>query len=455
MFDRAGTLIPSDPPLEIKPGYTIANRVLAVAYLNHDFRVDNGKLTILTPLAPTDYGFLGWDEQPLEMVQPVSANTRLEATTFSNGDQIGVTTHTFMGSLAGTYRLPVKVASSDYIMVTRNGFALTPGIDYRVSQEVIGYDDGTADHIGFGFSDDSNFTILTIPGGQDTYERINVTAFEGVLVNTPTLHTMMTTKPSAAMMGDAVLASDWGYAPFDIIAAGSNVSISRTVDGKEQPLYRMNGSWRVFEHDTERRHRLDRPVLPDDREIVVRLGNGSANPFTQPDLEKARPGVLFIAGERIEYFLMDQQDDRVTFRQLRRATHGTRIGQEQRRSRVIAADGTTVRFTLVGTTVQESLIEGNPIEVVVVGADHKRAKPALTLDYTLEDIEGGVDVVFKRAPAAGSSISLGQTYGEFHPEGEIVRDISRPLEESSGPFRIRDIPAELDEGSGVQTYIFE
>lgn len=455
VFDRSGTLIPSDPPLEIKPGYTNANRVLAVAYLDHDYRVDNGKLTIVTPLAPTDYGFLGWDENPLETLQKLDTNTRLEATTFTNGDQIGVTTHTFFGSHAGTYRLPVKVASPDYLTVTRNGQRMTPGIDYTVSQEVMGFDDGTADHIGFGFSDDSNFTILTIPGGQEPYERINVTAFEGVLSNTPTMHTMMTTKPSAALMGDAVLASDWGYAPFDIIASGSNVSISRTVDGKELPLYRMNGSWQVFQHDTERRHRLERRVLADDMEIVVRLGNGSANPFTQPDLEKGVPGVLFIAGERIEYFLMDQTDDLVTFRQLRRATRGTRIGQEQRRARVVTGDGATTRFMLAGTTVQEALLDGCPIEVAVVGTDKRRAKPALTRDYTLADVEGGVEVIFKIAPANGASISLGQTFGEYHPEGEIVRDISRPLQDDTGPFRIRDIPAELDEGSGVQTYIFD
>lgn len=455
-FDRPGTLIPSRAPLDLREEYVPANRVMAVAYEGHDYTVDGTTLRLLTPLNPTDFGFLGWDENPVETRQAIPADTRLVATTFSNAEQMDITTHCFEGSIAGAYRVPVTVPSTDYLIVTLDGQMMTPTIDYTISTEVIGFDESTSDHIGFGHSDDYLYTIVTIPGGQEKHQSVVITAFEGPPCGMPELHSMMTSKPSAAMMGDAIYVPDWGFAPFDTIPMASNVPMFKNFGTEEKPdnrnIYRMNDTWQVFTHDEQRRFRLDQDVLDDAREIVVRLPESLENPFEAPDLGRGIPGVLWIGGERIEYFLMEEADGLVVFRQIRRGTRATRTGEERRVRLVRAGNGATVRFVLAGADLATAYGK-NPVEVSLLGRDGRRTKQAPNRDYTLVADAAGVAVVFITAPATGTTVCLGQSLGAMHRAGAEVRNISQPMAQSFGPFRIKDVPPEADLDPNARTFL--
>ena len=158
------------------------------------------------------------------------------------------------------------------------------------------------------------------------------------------------------------------------------------------------------------------------------------------------PGVIWINGERIEFFDYSEGEGTVTLRELRRGTHGTQISMETRIINRASSqnaetpdavhprgDGTNKVFMLNG-----SFIDTNNLDVVLHGA-LKEADGTVRvmdfyagydvflpqrrdLDYTARREANGIRVTFKKAPENNVEVIIAKTSAQVHRAGSGVSD---------------------------------
>lgn len=158
------------------------------------------------------------------------------------------------------------------------------------------------------------------------------------------------------------------------------------------------------------------------------------------------PGVVWINGERIEFFDYSEGEGTVTLRELRRGTHGTQISMETRAINRASSqnaetpdaihprgDGKTKVFMLNG-----SFADTNNLDVVLHGA-LKEADGTVRvmdfyagydvflpqrrdLDYTAHREANGIRVTFKKAPENNVEVIIAKTSAQVHRAGSGVSD---------------------------------
>lgn len=157
------------------------------------------------------------------------------------------------------------------------------------------------------------------------------------------------------------------------------------------------------------------------------------------------PGVIWINGERIEFYdYTINVDNSVTLTELRRGTFNTRISVENRTVVSYTADGNTTAFALPGVTskssmtvsVYEPLAYANGAPIITdqytgysVLVPKTETQPAVAnsaappvRDYMANVVGDSIVVNFTTAPAANTTVFLSASGDTFHANGSIVRD---------------------------------
>lgn len=459
LLDVAGQIAVVDDHLFANDPTLRADRVIAMVRENHDFEINEGVLIVRRELRLSDWdtNAQGWDDFGWDQNTYVPGDLRIETTTFENSKTMGIETHTYQGSSNGVYILPSHVPSEAALLVSVNGRYVTCGVDYALSTEVVGYDEVEMDHVGFGYDKSTRYTVITLPGGQEPHDRIVVTAFTGAPLKMPETWGALSAKPSATLMGDPVLAVDFDNFPLDTVPLGSSVGLKGRPTGlyEDRQLWRMNNSWEVFAWESWEDAVLAEPVMWADDTIVIKLNPAlisndlyTGTPFTQPDPEQAKPGAVWINGERIEYFGFDDSvPGRVVLSELRRGSRGTRRSTEQRLTSVSNGDGVQIDFAL------EDALNEVPVEVSLL---HEDASLPQTkgIHYEIAYTAQGATVTFVTAPPMNATVRLAQTIGLEHPVGSAVRNVTpNEVAMPTGPFRIKDIGINVDTNPDVRIYL--
>ena len=190
------------------------------------------------------------------------------------------------------------------------------------------------------------------------------------------------------------------------------------------------------------------PVAPPTKE---KLGTDDPleHDISDPNYESkdiiTKPGVIWLNGERIEFFdYTVNVDNSVTLSQVRRGTYNTRISEEERTVVSYIADGNTTAFAMPGITSTDGLsvavyeplhyANGVPIitdeytgySILVPKMETQRAVANSVAppqrDYMANAFVSGVVVNFHTAPAANTTVYLAVSGQTYHANGSIVHD---------------------------------
>ena len=164
------------------------------------------------------------------------------------------------------------------------------------------------------------------------------------------------------------------------------------------------------------------------------------------------PGVIWINGERIEFFEYEASEDeapdgmtRMIIKEFRRGTNGTQIGTEVRSVSNIdengeskpfdRGDGSTTTFVL---TRKGGFSDISNLEVVLHTAlkeadgsvrvmDHYSGFDVFIpqvrdIDYTAKVINGTIEVTFKKAPEKDVEVIIGKTTSHIHKADSLISD---------------------------------
>ena len=433
----------------------LIGKVLTFAlYENYDYNASDGVLKIYRGIDP---------------------NSRIEVTTFENPSLMGVETYTFDGNAEAVYKVPAKLASESFCLISVNGVYLTVEVDYALSgYRDIGWDIPKWDKLAWG-GDKQSFlgqSLLTIPGGQNATDKVVITVFRGAVASEPSTWGMVSAKNSTSMMADPKLCSEWGYVPFDFAPAEVPVPLKVSTVNGDRILYRMNESWEVFKwgiddpaHEPFAVH-LAKDLYVDDEQIFLTVpADGSTDDVRigVPNTDANTPGVILINGERIEYFSMvSDSDTSLVLSQLRRGTRATRLSTEVRRTARYTGDGANRLFGLPGG------IQAVP-EIRLTSADGRwRHHLQVGIDFSFTVDDAGLTATLFAPPAPGIVVTIGQdfpvtedgTNRPVHPKGSVVRNVTVPDRHPvRAPFRIREDLTDINlygaRGYIVDIYNFE
>jgi hypothetical protein len=242
------------------------------------------------------------------------------------------------------------------------------------------------------------------------------------------------------MMGDAKLTIDWGLSPYDTTPVESAIPYAVPTPLGMRNVYRLNGSWETFAWETDEKNAAEprQGVLatdlgPDDTKFVV-VTPGFAKDtgafYSEPKPDSAEPGVVWVDGERIEYFQMSYADSRYTFSEIRRSSRGSRLSAERRR--VAISDVAGASYVLPGATA-----ETTP-EVRAIFADGTHVDLQSGPHFTVVATDTGLTITLVRPIANAVKISLAQSYKPVHLAGTLVRDVTQTIYLRDCPFRVNE-----------------
>jgi hypothetical protein len=238
-------------------------------------------------------------------------------TSFDSSATMNIKTHVRNGISTGEYLIPAPL-DQNYVWVTRNGLLAIENYDYVIEPIIDAYDTNPKDFTYFDSQDDRRkFRFLT-PGHTAT-DRIVITTFGTNVASPPSLKQLSTKSHSPARYSAGSQPrsrNSYGW------VAGSGMI------GKLQPsAWELN----ILNYDQKGGVLIGR-VDPDSTSIVVRSNPNALpgalidpTPFATPDPVSQKPGVIWISGERIEYFAIEKSGSIYTISQLRRGTHNTFI----------------------------------------------------------------------------------------------------------------------------------
>jgi hypothetical protein len=282
--------------------------IAVVVLENHDYFIeDDALLTIVTPINPASV---------------------IKATTIpGTGYRMGVQVANYPGNTDGQYVVQA-VPAIDYSWVTVNGRRISP-TDYGISQ------DG----------------MLTIRGGNLPTDRVVVSTYAALPARESIAWMAVTTTTAGARMLPIIDdggwdTGGWSLGPWDdsegqqtgLITAVSlsdydtagwdNFGWDIPPEREERKLFSMDHSWEYLRVPTVPMFVLESDFGPDATEMVVNTRPVSTmsektRGFGIDHPKDGRPGAVWIAGERIEFFGMEVDGDIATITALRRGTRGT------------------------------------------------------------------------------------------------------------------------------------
>lgn len=280
-----GASLPTDPAsgwFVIYQGNVIAcnpvftsNSVVCVLYQDHDYTVENGVLTLLSSLSSTDVTV---------------------AFTFANAGALGLQTHTFVLADNGVYPLTPPPAI-DQAWVATGGKTLCNGTDF-----------------------DFSASALCIEAIKQGSGRILATILTGAVARPAERHLSATITPAVLRMTPA------------LDADGNQVTAVPPHRTMAAPLQRMAHSWESTALRDAHAGVLAAPLAPADASATITVPAVALSarllpraPLPVPDLARNQPGVVWLDGERIEYFSLAMSGTTATIGALRRGTGGTPV----------------------------------------------------------------------------------------------------------------------------------
>jgi hypothetical protein len=380
-------LVGSPPPTSVAGQFAIFENVMVA--LDPDFVSDNVAVVLEFVGSPPDYtvtaGFL--------TINPtLSPSDEIVATIFTNADSMGLKTVTYPVDPDILYIVP-KPFAKDYLLVTMNGLALAPDFDYEIVPSSIGWDTLPFDESIYDFSYSEYWIIhifapttgnivATVATSQAARERMQWRAS----TNTPAFLRML------------MHLDDDGHPVRGVPVHGS---ISH-------PLPLHDVSFEYIRQTPYMAGSLINPLVPTDSQMVVSLFLETLSPKLQdddplPQPSPGTPGVIWIEGERIEYFQSARSGDTVTLTGLRRGTRGTTIAEQRV---VVTGTGSGAPQTYALSTLNGT----GQIEVAVDGVQYPT--------FTGTTMVNHVDVVLT-APS-GSFVTVAMTNSYTYPVGTAV-----------------------------------
>lgn len=397
--EGVSTLVALDDALSVR-------RVTACLYEGHDYEVEAGVLRVLRPIGLSDLDNESWDEDEYD---EFTVNVRIEATTFEKSALMGIETHVFEPNAEGLYAIPATIPSDTAALVWAGGRCLSLNVEYQFEEDP-----------AWTPEQGQRTTFLTILGGQTQIEPVVVTLFTGDIAEEASTWGMVSAKQDLSMMGDPAMGGDFDFTDYDSVAYDMNAHLSGASPFGRRTLWRMNESFEYLNWNRPRLGSLAQDLHLDDEEIVITLNPYGVSadllpetPLPLPDAERGKPGIIYIAGERIEYFRYERVGQTITLSELRRATRGTRLAAEDRVVNVYVADGLTTVFRLSNADAAKAV-------EVTIEEDNVLIGKRRDIDFTLAQDGADVLVTLPSAPLDGQTVILAQSDLLVHDAGSFV-----------------------------------
>ncbi len=365
----------------------------------------------------------------LHIVPSLSANSNITVTTFSDKDQLGIQTLITNATVSGNYQFDSPFGLS-YIWMSMDGVYYDPAIPVPATgppgtQRVVitQFRGAPTQRAAWAISMKRPATDLMAPKETGDFDArpLDTTLYDiGRVGGTAT----------GSMRGDAntpvdrsifVIRSDafeylkWdageGKLTSDVTPASNSITITPPI------LYQM-------------------PINPPVIELLATddptTGTMTANIAGKQEMVTS-PGVVWINGERIEFFANTiNQDGTITLSELRRGTHNTRICAEQRKVVSYTGDAMANAFIIPG----ESSLDGLVVSVFeplryptgeLISSDgytgyNVLAPKTQNRDYTSTITNSGVVVSFYRPPDANTTVYLAISKGVVHKTGDVIHE---------------------------------
>jgi hypothetical protein len=244
------------------------------------------------------------------------AGDTIMVTSFDNSDSLNIKTHVRNGISTGEYLVPAPL-DQNYVWVTVNGILALENYDYVIEAIIDAYDTNPKDYTYFDSQDDRRkFRFLT---GHTSTDRIVITTFGTNVASPPSLKQLSTKTRSTSRHTAGSLAkarNSYGW----VVGSG--------LQGNLDPsAWELN----VLNYDQKGGVLISR-VDSDSETISIRSNPNAlpgvlidSAPFETPDPALQKPGVVWISGERIEYYAIEKAGSTYVLSQLRRGTHNTFI----------------------------------------------------------------------------------------------------------------------------------
>ncbi len=380
-----------------------ANDVRVSIVMDNDYTVSNGTLVLVTAMATTD---------------------TLVATTFSNASVMDIRTYTYANS-SGNYASSMPLAA-DYSWVSVDGLLLRPDIDYAFVES-----SASSSYLKTKAMDNTGTTPTT--------SKLVATVFCGSPGQDASVVRRATATSSAARMDFIPDNGGFDFEPFDCQRydegngwLGGIPRYGFTMPAPDNylslPLVRnMTGKWEQVVELPEFTGILAADLVPSDTTATITLAQADLNPklWSQTPLPLPtanRPGVVWVGGERIEYFSLSRTGNTVVLGTMRRGTNGTSISLENRTVARYVGDGVNAVFAVAAA--------GGVVEVTINGVAMAEYNPAnahtMNAGYNATSSGGTTTVTFLTAPAAGSFVTVAMSNGARHPAGTIVLNGEQP-----------------------------
>ena len=235
----------------------------------------------------------------LTLSTPLANGESLMVTTFSNDTKIDIRTHVFSGDPVGFYSF--RTTHNGRAWLTVNGRRLIENIDFAIEDSAAGSWD--IDPFETFIYDAPRFVQVALFMPLIEADSLVITTFDGRENNADNLWQLSTTTPSEMRL--------------------------LPVDSDGDTMYVVRKAWEILSLDPIRRSGgLVLDIAPESSDIILTLNPQGApaamipsQPLLVPDAKS--PAVVWIDGERIEYFGYSRSGNTVTLSQLRRGTRGT------------------------------------------------------------------------------------------------------------------------------------
>lgn len=368
------------PPTDIAGQFVLLDNVLIALQANFTATV------VVVPAATTpDYTV---QDGGLTIDTSVTAGDTIVATTFSNADSMLLETVVFP-VVSDQYYVPMPFAKG-YALVAMNGLELAPDFDYEITAGTIGWDSVPFDTTVYDFEYSTGVLDIFTP----TSGNIVATITTGQVAREAMQWRVITDTPAFLRMPPAYYTT------------GERIYEAPPYGGNVQPTYQV-----MFEYTRQTPYMagsLAQILNPDDTQIVVTLFLETLSvklqePNPMPVPNGNIPGVVWLFGERIEYFGYTRSGDTVTVSGVRRGTRGTTIAEQR-----VVTSGTGTGSSQ--TYVLDASNGTGPVEVAVSGV--------LSANFTTATV--GDEVQVSLTAASGAFVTVAMTIGYSYPVGTAV-----------------------------------
>jgi hypothetical protein len=392
-----GLVLPgAAPSTAISGQFCLYNNMLIA--LDPNFASSNIKVSMIFATSPPDYT-VSTNGQTLTINTALSSNAVITVTTFSNASCMDIRTSSYQ---VGSTVQPIVPTpwNKNYCLAWMGGNALVQEDDYVIVSQQFSSGGAyfTSDVIQLINPEGSGYVVVTAFAGQPARE-----IMEWLYCSTT----------SAANRMYPALTPVEQPAGWDAIAYDSqqydNAQLMGLPTNGLQNLSALYSIDRSFEHvrlSPYMAGTLAADLGVSDSTLTINLFVNAIttkmqdqNPLPIPDTARDRPGVIYIEGERIEYFSYSRTNNVVTLGALRRATRGTSMGAK-RLTQSAYATGSAQTFTFAASGTVD-------VEIDDVGI--------ASSDFT---VSGTTSVTL--TAEAGTFIVVGLTIAASHQAGTTV-----------------------------------